>query len=387
MLKDHSISNIPHFWFLQLVFWAGLSLITFFTLTLWYGNYGWPHVAHTLLQGLLGVVLSLPLHMAFSRIWEVNLQLRFALSLLAVAIAAALWTVLRIITFIWITVEQDVWSDFGGWYFGAIFVFLCWSSLYHGIRYFYLLQTEQKKKEQAKVAANQEQLRRLQAEADTKDAQIKMLRYQINPHFLFNTLNAINSLIQVGQTDRAQRIIVQLSQFLRFSLDNNPDLKISLAREIDALNLYLEIEKTRFAERLELDFNISAESQWAMLPSLLLQPLIENSMKYAIAKSEHGGIIRLRSRLQDQQLIIELSDTGAGGKLESNKIGHSKGRGIGLRNTTDRLKAFYGEEYSFDLQTSSAGGLKTIITIPLELSPESNHATATGRKVADGTEK
>jgi sensor histidine kinase YesM len=274
------------------------------------------------------------------------------------------------ILFIWLTEEEDIWTDFGGWYFGAIFVFLCWTALYHGIRYYLLLQTEHSMKLDAEASVSEEKVKRLVAETEAKDAQLKMLRYQLNPHFLFNTLNAINSLVQSQQTDRAQRITVQLSKFLRYSLDNNPEMKIPLNREIEALNLYLEIEKTRFGDRLTLDFEIDEGIETALVPSLLLQPLIENSMKYAVAKNEEGGTIKLRSYLREQNLVLELSDTGATQKLQSNKIGSGGGRGIGLRNTVDRLKAFYNENYTFELDTNQSGGLKTTINIPYEPSPE-----------------
>ncbi|MBT8114943.1 MAG: histidine kinase [Arenicella sp.] len=367
MLKTQSSYPISHYWSLQFLFWSGVSVLTFFTLTLWYGQVGWLHAGHTLLQAVMGLLLSIPLHWMFNRIWEVGIVQRVLVSLLAVGIVATLWTVLRVVSFIWITDEQDVWADFGGWYFGAYFIFLCWSGLYHGSRYFQLLQSEYRKMHEAQKTVSAEQLMRLRAEAEAKEAQLKMLRYQLNPHFLFNTLNAINSLVQAQESDRAQRIIVQLSRFLRYSLDNNPEMKISLAHEINALLLYLEIEKTRFADRLTLDFDIDEETNAALVPSLLLQPLVENSMKYAIAKSEQGGTISVRSRIDDHRLILEVSDSGTGKKLNSSKFMSADGRGIGLQNTLDRLQAFYGSAYKFDLTSSSSGGLKTIITIPYEV--------------------
>lgn len=268
--------------------------------------------------------------------------------------------------FTWLTGEREIWADFGGWYFGAIFVFLCWTALYHGIRYYQLLQAESVMKLNAEASANDEKFKRLVAETEAKDAQLKMLRYQLNPHFLFNTLNAINSLVGIEEPKRAQKMLVQLSQFLRYSLDNNPEMKIPLERELEALMLYLEIEKTRFADRLKLDFKIDDDTKTALIPSLLLQPLIENSMKYAIAKSENGGEIRLRAHSYEHLLVLELSDTGTGSEVKSSKIRSGAGRGIGLSNTVDRLKAFYGTEFSFDLVPSSRGGLKTIIHIPCE---------------------
>ncbi|MFT5571778.1 MAG: two-component system LytT family sensor kinase [Cryomorphaceae bacterium] len=364
--KADPLGDFKHFWALQLIFWAGLCVITFLTLTVWYGQIGWRHLSHTALQGLMGIVFSFPLHVVFSIIWNSEQKLRVLISFLAVAFVAGLWNVFRMILFIWLTKEDGIWEDFGGWYFGALFVFLCWTALYHGIRYYQLLQSESVMKAHAEASVSEEKFKRLNAESEAKDAQLKMLRYQLNPHFLFNTLNAINSLIGTEEPERAQTMVVQLSQFLRYSLDNNPEMKIPLDREIEALMLYLEIEKTRFGDRLELDFKIDENAKTALVPSLILQPLIENSMKYAIAKSENGGEISLRAHVYERVLVLTLSDSGSGAKTQSSKIKSASGRGIGLRNTVDRLKAFYAEQYTFDLVGNAKGGLKTVIEIPHE---------------------
>ena len=341
-------------------------MITFLSLTVWYGQISWQHLSHTSLQSILGLLFSLPLHWGFIRIWNAPPTLRLLISFIAVTIVAILWNIGRMLLFTWLTDESDIWADFGGWYFSALFVFLCWTALYHGIRYYQLLQAESLMKQHAEAAASDEKIKRLSAESKAKDAQLKMLRYQLNPHFLFNTLNAINSLVGTANPKRAQKMVVQLSQFLRYSLDNNPEMKIPLEREVEALMLYLEIEKTRFAERLKLDFKINDDTKPALIPSLLLQPLVENSMKYAIAKSEMGGEIRLRACIADAALVLELSDTGTGSKLQNSKIQSGAGRGIGLRNTVDRLKAFYADDFSFELFPSASGGLKTVIQIPYE---------------------
>jgi sensor histidine kinase YesM len=364
--RGDPLDDFKHYWALQLVFWSGLCIITFLTLTVWYGQIDWWHLSHTGLQGLMGLVLSFPLHIIFSIIWNSSQKLRVLVSFLAVAVVAGVWNVSRMILFVWLTQEDDIWVDFGGWYFGALFVFLCWTALYHGIRYYQLLQSENIMKLHAEASVSKEKFKRLNAESEAKDAQLKMLRYQLNPHFLFNTLNAINSLIGTEEPKRAQTMVVQLSQFLRYSLDNNPEMKIPLDREVEALMLYLEIEKTRFGDRLKLDFQIDEDAKTALVPSLLLQPLIENSMKYAIAKSEYGGEISLRAHAYEGLLVLALSDSGSGAKTQSSKIKNNTGRGIGLRNTVDRLKAFYGDRYSFDLVASSKGGLKTVIEIPHE---------------------
>jgi LytS/YehU family sensor histidine kinase len=193
-----------------------------------------------------------------------------------------------------------------------------------------------------------------------------MLRYQLNPHFLCNTLNAINSLIECEAPEKAQLMTVQLSKFLRYSLDNNPDTKIALEFEMIALNLYLEIEKTRFGERLKLDFKISDEAKSALIPSLLIQPIIENSMKHVIAQNEEGGTISLWADVVDEMLVLELSDTGAGKSVDGNKMKGKTSRGVGLRNIDERLKVLYADDYVFNLNIIPSGGLKTIIKLPFE---------------------
>lgn len=354
------------FWFWQGGFWLFLSVVSFFTLTLWYRQYGWSYIAHTLLQAGLGLLLSLVLFWAFMRIWERSISTRLILGMWLVGLVALLWTFLRMEAFIQMTHEQNVWADFGGWYFGSIFIFLCWTGMFHGIRYYQLLQSEHRIMLKAEAEAREEQIKRMIAQTVARDAQIKMLRYQLNPHFLCNTLNAISSLVEAEESEKAQGMTVKLSRFLRYSLDNNPDTKIALETEIKALNLYLEIEKTRFGDRLQLDFDIDDQAKIAKVPSLLLQPIIENSMKHAIAQSEEGGIIGLRATVSNGRLTLELSDTGSGIKKERTKIKSSNGRGVGLRNTGERLKALYGTGYEFDLNIMPSGGLKTTITIPYE---------------------
>ena len=264
------------------------------------------------------------------------------------------------------TNEQGIWADFGGWYFGSVFIFLCWIITFHGIRYYQLLQSEHKTMLAAEAVSGEEQIKRISAQNVARDAQLKMLRYQLNPHFLCNTLNAINSLVEIEESSKAQRMIVQLSKFLRYSLDNNPDTKIALEKEVSALKLYLEIEKTRFGDRLTLDFQIDEQARLAGIPSLLLQPLIENSMKHAIAKSEAGGTISLKASVENNKLVLELCDSGSDVKIQQSKILSSNGRGIGLRNTDERLDTLYPDNYDFSLKILPSGGLKSTIKIPYE---------------------
>ena len=139
-----------------------------------------------------------------------------------------------------------------------------------------------------------------------------MLRYQLNPHFLFNTLNSISTLVLLKQTERANAMLARLSSFLRYTLANEPTAKVTLAQEVETLKLYLEIEKMRFEDRLRPHFRIEPETIGARLPSLLLQPLIENAIKYAVTPAENGADIWITATREGQAVRIEVADNGDG---------------------------------------------------------------------------
>jgi len=184
---------------------------------------------------------------------------------------------------------KDAWRpehlmDFVSGILGSFYILLCWSGLYFGIKYYLQLQEQTEQTLKATSAAHQ--------------AQLKMLRYQLNPHFLFNTLNAISTLILDGANETANKAVSRLSDFLRYTLDNDPMSRVTLGSELSAIDLYLEIEKVRFGDRLVIEKSIEAKAQDALVPSLILQPLIENAIKYAITPSEEGGTLRISARVQ-----------------------------------------------------------------------------------------
>ncbi len=350
------------FWVLQVVGWFGLSLISFISLTLWYNQQSPAYIAHTLLQSAMGIIVSWPLRSLFNFFWNDKLVFRLSAALAGIIGCSLVWTILRIITFMSITEEQGVWSDFGGWLFGSLLIFLCWVAFYHGIKYYQLLQDEHRNLLQIASDNQLEQLKRSQAETVAHETQLKMLRYQLNPHFLFNTLNAILALVQMNQNEKANTMIVQLSQFLRYSLDNDPIKMVPLRQEIDTLKLYLNIQQTRFGDRLQLEFNINQLCEDVGVPSLILQPLAENAIKYAISPCESGGKLTVNANIADNCLVIDMIDTGPG-------IGHEESRikfsGVGLNNTVERLHAFYGDEHEFRLDNLDAGGFKVSMKLPL----------------------
>jgi len=227
------------------------------------------------------------------------------------------------------------------------------------------LQQETKNLQELATAQKEEILRRTQAESQAKEAQLKLLRYQLNPHFLFNTLNAISSLVNSAESVRANNMIVQLSRFLRYSLDNGGISEVPLKKEIEAVNLYLEIEQARFEDRLKVIFEISEEANASMVPSLLLQPLIENAIKYAIARSEAGGVIRITARIEAESLLLSVADSGCGSKVPDFEV--LQGTGVGLMNIRQRLKALYGSLSSLDIGAADIGGLQANLLLPLRV--------------------
>ena len=251
-----------------------------------------------------------------------------------------------------------------------------WSALYYAINFF--LQIEEQN----------DQLLRLENQATS--AQLAMLRYQLNPHFLFNTLNSISTLVLLKQTEPANAMLSRLSSFLRYTLINEPTGRVTVAQEIDTLQLYLDIERMRFEERLRTTFNVDAGTKTALLPSLLLQPLVENAIKYAVSTQESGAEITITTQLIGQNLRIIVSDTGPGlqSSATDNRLsgvsfdgGEPVSTGVGLANIRDRLFQAYGEHHRFEIVDPPDGGFAVVIEIPIER-PETDPAPEAPRVAA-----
>ncbi|MGH8721340.1 MAG: sensor histidine kinase, partial [Burkholderiales bacterium] len=165
-----------------------------------------------------------------------------------------------------------------------------------------------------------------------------------------------------GQNRTANLAVSRLSEFLRYTLDQDPMKKVTLRQELDALNLYLGIEKLRFGDRLRLEFDVDERAESALVPSLLLQPLVENAMKYAIAPREQGGAVTVAAGIVGGRLRLAVQDDGPG--LPPAATGN--GRGVGLRNTRERLKVLYGDAHSIEAADASPG-LRIEMRLPLEV--------------------
>jgi two-component system LytT family sensor kinase len=192
------------------------------------------------------------------------------------------------------------------------------------------------------------------------DSQNRMLRYQINPHFLFNSLNALSSLVVYKESERADEMLQSLSSFLRYSLDKNPDDKVALREELDAQRQYLRIEQIRFGERLKFIEAVPEELMDAMVPSLILQPLIENALKHGFRVMPDGAVIEVAAARTDKGLRITICDNGAPAVPGEMKPG------VGLRNVRRRIEVIYGTAGRFEYHRREPRGFEVILTLPLE---------------------
>ncbi len=200
----------------------------------------------------------------------------------------------------------------------------------------------------------------LELEARLSQANLQALKSQIQPHFLFNTLNAIASLVR-RQPEAAENMIVTLSDFLRHNLDASREHEVTLRREIETLHLYLEIQQMRFGERLRVLHEIAPAAYEAIVPALLLQPLVENAVRHGIEPRASGGTITLRAQRDGRTLKLEVADDGVGFKGE---CATAPREGIGLSNTRARLSALYGDDHQFEISPNRDGGIAVRVEIP-----------------------
>ena len=337
------------FWILQSIGWGGYFFLR--TLSGFANNLGWMLLVHTLLLTATGYSLTLLMGSLFRRLIKMKPIWTLVLSFAAVILASVTFSIIE--TWSVATFLKPEFKPEGVAYLGALplnFALLAaWTSLYYGINYFLLLEDQIRLRE------------RLESQASS--AQLAMLRYQLNPHFLFNTLNSISTLVLLKQTERANAMLARLSSFLRYTLANEPTAKVTLAQEVETLKLYLEIEKMRFEDRLRPHFRIESETIGARLPSLLLQPLIENAIKYAVTPSENGADIWITAAREGQAVRIEVADNGNGDGAE---LAACPSTGVGLANIKDRLSQAYGASHRFQTRQNEKGGFSVILDIPLE---------------------
>ena len=346
------------FWTLQAAGWSGYLILRLVsTLT----NLSDPSV---MVPAVINVIIGYSVTLLLSTLYHsYRRQPRFwmaVMTVLTLAVATLLYAVLDAFSYSFIKLSNPGINI--GLVLGTIFldftVLAGWTALYFGIN-FYLIVEDQI-----------DQLATLENTASS--AQLAMLRYQLNPHFLFNTLNSISTLVLLKETERANAMLGRLSSFLRYTLANEPTAHVTVQQEFETLKLYLEIEKMRFEERLRPSFEIDPRVSKARLPSLLLQPLVENAIKYAVTPQEDGAEIAVVARLAGDRVQIVVSDTGPGlneAKTRPSVLAATQAlsTGVGLANIRERLAQAYGPDHSFETRSIPGGGFGVEIEIPFQL--------------------
>ena len=198
-----------------------------------------------------------------------------------------------------------------------------------------------------------------------QDAELRSLRYQVNPHFLFNTLNSLSTLVMRSQPEEAEEMILNLSKFYRTSLSGDPLEDVPLSDEVHLQNLYLDIEAVRFPERLRTKVNIPDELLNVLVPGLILQPLVENAIKHSVAHSKRPVTITISARSDGDNLILTVADDGDPRPVDLHDDGTSSG--IGLANVRDRLETRFGAQASLQTVRLAEGGYIAQLTFPLML--------------------
>ena len=229
----------------------------------------------------------------------------------------------------------------------SYFFFSAWGALYLALCY------------AAEVGALERHTARFRAAAQA--AELRALRYQINPHFLFNTLNALSSLVMAGNREGAEQMILNLSRFFRTSLNDDPTKDVPLSEEVRLQRLYLAIEQVRFADRLRIDIAVPAALEDACVPGLILQPLVENAVKHGVSRSRRPVTICVRAEPTPDGLTLVVEDDSDA----SESAASEDGAGVGLRNVRDRLAARYGPAAACHWQALDGGGFRVSISLPL----------------------
>ena len=211
------------------------------------------------------------------------------------------------------------------------------------------------------ASMQEERVRALAATGLARDAELRALRYQLQPHFLFNTLNAISTLVVEERTRDATRMIARLGDFLRATLEGDGAHEVTLANELALTEYYLDIEKARLGERLTVNMQVGPDALLAAVPYLLLQPLVENAIRHGIAPRRDGGRLEIRVDCTDEHLHIQLRNDGPA----EAPTGATGSMAVGLRNVRERLQHLYADQHVFALSLAENGSCQVIIELPL----------------------
>lgn len=338
-MQKNFLSNLSLFWTLQIVGWSGYMLDRYLSAE---GRFFPVYFIYL----VIACALTFGLRPIYRKIWRRKPSvLVIGLTIIVCStIAAYLWLIFGEIVFALVGIrkfpvpeKQSLIGYLTDTFIGSLqhhkpFLFLSWSALYFGIKYW------QSKREEEENA--------LKAESLAKEAELKMLRYQLNPHFLFNSLNSASALISENPP-RAEKMINELSDFLRYSLADTKTETVRLRDEIEALKNYLNIEQVRFEEKLQIRFDIAPKAEDFRLPSFLLHPLVENAVKYGMQTSALPLEIEIKAQKKNNKLLIEISNSGRWYK-SNGASPQTNGMQVGIENVRKRLEQFFPNRYRFE---------------------------------------
>jgi sensor histidine kinase YesM len=214
---------------------------------------------------------------------------------------------------------------------------------------------------QFQIRAQRDAMKSLELQRQLSAAHLRALQMQLEPHFLFNTLNAISTLIELGRSNEAAEMLSHLNVILKTTLKRTTPEKIPLSQELEIMENYLAIEQIRFADRLRIEIQVEPGALVGLVPCFLLQPIVENAIRHGIANCEDEGLVEATARWDGRNLHLRVRDSGRGPSGLS-----QSGHGIGLRNTRERLAHFYNDKFAMKAQPLATGGFEVAITIPYE---------------------
>jgi len=339
--------GFPSFWQLQASGWMALYLVVLVAVLPYRKSEEFRDQTIGCVAMFLASLLLRPVCRSLVRraLPWISLELRALVWSAAVGAIAAFVTelaILRVVRLVWTDLLVNV-VQF------SVVLFL-WCTLYFSIK-----QWQQSARERERL---------LIAEREARDARLSALRYQLNPHSLFNSLNAVSTLVLRGDAPRATRMLSQISSLLRASFDGPTISEIPFSQELDFAEKYLAIEKTRLGDRLQVVVEAAPESLDAAVPSMLLQPLLENSVRHGVGRLREGGVIGIQTRIVDDRLRLIVTNSGPHRDAES-QVDENR-PGIGLANTTERLKRLYGPACDFALSWPHDGGCEVTIQLPFK---------------------
>ena len=364
-MNSEQNSQTPR-WLWIAVLWGGMGLFdatdTVFVMHSQGMHHNWPALFATILLSWLPWALATPLIVHLGRRFPPT-KLR---PLYVWAVHAGFASLIDLTSSAWIAfmnVISNPWAKPDGpgsfaslWATGAVNGVLVTVVFYTSILAiaFALDSRDRIAQQQAEAAQLSEQLTR---------AQLDALRHQIEPHFLFNALNAVAALVRDGRNDDAANMIAGLSDLLRRVLQDSGKQQVPLREELELLDKYLAIQKVRFSDRLQVDSNIPDDLLQAQVPSLILQPIVENALKHGISRRAHGGIVRITVARSNGHLDLSVFNNGP--PLPANW--ENQGSGVGLSNLVTRLRGLYGDRFTFSLRTPKSGGVLASISLPFHL--------------------